>query len=171
GCWSVITIELNVNPSPIAPVALNNIVVCDDDNNPQNAITGVDLTQRTPDVLAQQPAGGSYTVTYYNSQLAAQDGTAPIIPATNYIGTNGETIWVRVEDNTTGCYNLGSFQLVINTPLLLTTPAPLSVCDDDANPNNQFHSFDLTVKTAEITQNLPGYTVAYYPSLADAQNN
>ncbi|MEM0544058.1 T9SS type B sorting domain-containing protein, partial [Flavobacterium sp. j3] len=171
GCWSVIPIELNVNASPIALVGLNDIIVCDNDNNPQNASTGVDLTQRTPDVLAQQPASGSYTVTYYNSQPAAQQGTAPIIPATNYFGSDGDTIWVRVEDTTTGCYNLGSFQLQINTPLLLTTPAPLSVCDDDTNPNNQFHSFDLTVKTAEITQNLVGYTVAYYPSLTDAQNN
>ncbi|MBF6640198.1 hypothetical protein IVB69_01770, partial [Flavobacterium sp. J49] len=56
-----------------------------------------------------------------------------------------------------------------NIPLLLTTPAPLSVCDNDTNPNDQYHSFDLTVKDAEITQNLSGYTVVYYPSLALAQ--
>ncbi|MBF6639871.1 hypothetical protein IVB69_00115, partial [Flavobacterium sp. J49] len=63
GCWSVIPIELNVNPSPIAPIDLDDIVVCDDDNNTQNAITNVDLTVNTPSVLAQQPlAASNYTV-------------------------------------------------------------------------------------------------------------
>ncbi|WP_443667533.1 Ig-like domain-containing protein, partial [Flavobacterium terrisoli] len=168
GCWSVLPIELNVNPSPIAPFNLDDIVVCDDDNNPQNAITGIDLTIQTPVVLALQPAGGSYTVTYYTSQAAAELGLAPIIPATNYIGSNGETIWVRVEDDVTGCYNIGSFQLIINIPLLLTVPAPLSICDDDG-VDDQYHTFDLTVRDVMITQGLPGYTVTYYPNLTLAQ--
>ena len=68
--------------------------------------------------------------------------------------TTSQKIWVRVEDNNTGCYNIGSFDIIINIPLLLTTPTPLSVCDDDANPNNQFHSFDLTVGDVMITQGL-----------------
>ncbi|MBF6640937.1 adhesin, partial [Flavobacterium sp. J49] len=171
GCWSVIPIELNVNPSPIAPIDLDDIVVCDDDNNTQNAITTVDLTVNTASVLAQQPlAPSNYVVTYYNSETAAQLGTSPIINDTNYTATNGETIWVRVENIITGCFNIGSFDIVINIPLLLTTPAPLSVCDNDTNPNDQYHSFDLTVKDAEITQGFSGYTVTYYPSLLDAQN-
>jgi len=164
-CFSVMAIVLQVNPSPIAPVALQDISVCDQDANNQNAITGIDLTIRTPDALAQQPlAGSSYTVTYYNTLASANAGTAPIIPATNYVGTNGDTIWVRVENNATGCYNLGTFHLVINIPLALVTPQPLSLCDDDNSPNDQYHSFDLTVKDAVITQGFSGYTVTYYPS-------
>ncbi|MFN3969694.1 MAG: hypothetical protein ACK4HO_12380, partial [Flavobacterium sp.] len=169
GCWSVIPIELNVNPSPIEPIDLDDIVVCDEDNNPQNAITTVDLTVNTADALSQQPlAASNYTVTYHTS-LAQANNDIPIIPANSYTAMNNQTIWVRVEDNTTGCFNVGSFDIIINIPLLLTTPAPLSVCDDDTNPNDQYHSFDLTVKDAEIAQNLSGYTVTYYPSLADAQ--
>ena len=60
--------------------------------------------------------------------------------------------------------------MIINMPLLLTTPTPLSVCDDDANPNDGFHTFDLTVRDVMITQGLSGYTVTYFPTLADAQN-
>jgi gliding motility-associated-like protein len=120
--------------------------------------------------LAQQPPPTSnYTITYYTSQTAAQAGTAPIIPATSYVATNGQTIWVRVENTLTDCYNIGSFQIIINTPLQLTTPTPLSICDDDTNPNDQYFSFNLTLKNAQITQNLTGYTVTYYPSLALAQ--
>ncbi|MDI9258551.1 T9SS type B sorting domain-containing protein, partial [Flavobacterium sedimenticola] len=172
GCWSVIPIVLNVNPAPVAPVNLADITVCDYDNNTQNGQFLVNLTIRTNDVLAQQPlAASNYTVTYHDSLLNAQNDLA-INPATSYYATNGQTIWVRVEDNTTGCYNIGTFLVVINAPLLLTTPAPLSLCDNDATPNNQFTEFDLTVKDAEISQNLnaSGYTVTYYPSLTDAQN-
>jgi len=169
GCVTVMPIVLRVNPSPIAPINLDNIEVCDQDNNTQNAVTGVDLTVRTADVLAQQPlAASNYTVTYYTSSTAAQQGTSPIIPATNYV-TTSQKIWVRVEDNNTGCYNIGSFDVIINIPLLLTTPTPLSLCDDDANPNNQFHSFDLTVRDVMITQGLSGYTVTYYSTYALAQ--
>ncbi|MFM7016756.1 MAG: adhesin, partial [Bacteroidota bacterium] len=168
-CYSILPIELDVNPSPVAPVNLNPIAMCDTDNNPQSGSTLVDLTQQTAAVLAQQTGlASNYTVTYYNSQGAAQGGSAPIIPATGYFGSNLETIWVRVEDKTTHCYNIGSFQLQINTPLLLTTPTPLSLCDVDDHPNDQFHVFDLTVKDSEINMGT-GYQVTYYPSLAAAQ--
>ena len=163
GCFSVITIELTIDPSPVAPVLLDDIVVCDTDNNPQNGNTNVNLTQRTVDALAQQPLSASnYIIEYYNSLAAAQAGTLPIINATNYLVSNGATIWVRVENVATGCYNLGTFKIIINAPLLLTTPAPLSLCDDD--PNNQFHEFDLTVKNLEIAPG--GEVVTYYSTYA-----
>jgi len=159
GCYSILPIELNADPSPIAPVNLDPITVCDQDSNPQSGSTLIDLTQQTAAVLAQQTgAAADYTVTYYTSLLLAQGGAFPIIPAAGYIGSDGQTIWVRVEHNTTHCYNIGSFELHINKPLLLTTPTPLSVCDVDANPNDQFHVFDLTIKDTQINQGT-GYTV------------
>ena len=170
GEFAVGSIQLIVNDAPVA-VVLNPIVVCDQDSNPQNAITLVNLTQQTAAVLAQQTqAASNYTVMYYTSLVSAQLGTAPILNDTNYFGSNLEMIWVRVEDVTTGCYNIGSFLLQINKPLLLTTPLPLSLCDDDASPNNLFHVFDLTYRDVLITQGLTGYTVNYYPSIVDAQN-
>ncbi|MEO7173456.1 MAG: hypothetical protein ABIW86_11650, partial [Flavobacterium sp.] len=170
-CYSTLPIVLSADPSPVAPVNLDPITICDQDSNPQSASTLLDLTQRTPDALAQQTgAATDYTVTYYTTQLLAEGGTAPIVNDASYNGTDGQTIWVRVEHNTTHCFNIGSFLLEINTPLLLTTPTPLSVCDGDAAPNDQHHAFDLTVKNTEINQGT-GYTVTYYPSLADAQNN
>ena len=52
----------------------------------------------------------------------------------------------------------------MNIPLALTAPAPLNVCDDDANPNDLHTTFDLTVRDILITGGLPGYSVTYYPS-------
>jgi large repetitive protein len=170
GCWSTLPITLNVNPSPIAPINLNPIVVCDQDSNPQNASTPIDLTQQESAILAQQTgAASNYTVEYYSSQLLAEQGTSPIINNTNYIVSDGATIWIRVELIATGCSNIGSFQVVINKPMSLPNSLPpLSLCDVDTNPNNQFHIFDLTQGTTTLPL-VTGVTVAYYPSLALAQ--
>ncbi|NMH23795.1 adhesin, partial [Flavobacterium sp. SE-s27] len=96
GCFSVMPITLEVNPSPIAPIDLDDIEVCDTNANNQNGQMTVDLTIRTADVLAQQPLPASnYTVEYYTSQIEAEAGNLPIIPADNYSASNGQTIWVR----------------------------------------------------------------------------
>ncbi|WNM18388.1 T9SS type B sorting domain-containing protein [Flavobacterium capsici] len=168
GCIGITTVELNVNPSPEAITGLPNIEICDTDSNTQNGQTIVNLAQQTPLVLAQQPLPASaYTVTYYTSQTLAEQGSLPIMNVTNYTNTtNPQTIWVRVENIASKCYNIGSFQIIVGTPLVVATPQPINECDDDANPNDQHTNFDLTVR--QITA-LPGYTINYYPSLAEAQ--
>ncbi|MFB9088660.1 T9SS type B sorting domain-containing protein, partial [Flavobacterium paronense] len=165
GCRSIIPIELNVNPQPITPFTVPNLIQCDEDNNPQNLSMIFDLTQNDAPVLAiQTSAASNYTVTYYTSQTDAIAGIAPIIPSSHYVGANHEIIWVRVENNNSNCFAVGSFELLINPPLALTTPTPLSICDADAIPNNQYTQFDLTVKNNQITGGLPNMTVTYYPS-------
>ncbi|WP_333666700.1 T9SS type B sorting domain-containing protein, partial [Flavobacterium sp.] len=165
GCRSVIPIALDVEPQPLMPISIAPLIQCDEDNNPQNQSMLFDLTQVTPIVLAvQSSAPSNYTVTYYTSQTAAIAGIAPIIQATGYMGSNHQIIWVRVENNASECFAIGSFELLVNPPLPITTPAPLSLCDSDANPNNQYTVFDLTIKNAEITQGQPNMTVTYYPN-------
>lgn len=170
GCSVIIPIELEVNPSPIA-VSMPSIVVCDSDTNTQNSMTLIDLTQQTPTILEAQPLPAlSYLVTYFTSQSSAEAGLSPIVPANNYIGSDGEIIWYRVELGTTHCFAVGSFNIIINRPLPLTTPTPLQVCDSDANPNDQYTVFDLTIKDPEMTQGSLNAFVTYYPSLLNAQN-
>ncbi|NMH23750.1 hypothetical protein, partial [Flavobacterium solisilvae] len=95
--------------------------------------------------LAQQPLPASnYTVEYYTTEALAEDGDFPIINTTNYSASNGQTIWVRVENNATGCYNLGTFQVIVGIPLVVPTPQPINECD--TLPNDQFAVFDLTVR-------------------------
>ena len=168
GCWSTLPIELNVNPSPSAPVNVPNIEVCDTDTNTQNAITNVNLAQQTAIVLAQQPLPAtSYVVTYHTNPTDAGTGNNEIVNTSSYSASNGQTIWVRVENIATGCYNVGSFQVLINIPLIVATPTPINECDDDANPNDQFTNFDLTVRTIAPAD----HTLNYYPSLGQAQSN
>ncbi|MGC4042083.1 MAG: PKD domain-containing protein [Flavobacterium sp.] len=165
GCRKVIPIELEVQPQPETPITVPNLVQCDEDSSPQNGSMIFNLTQNNVAVLAIQPlAAANYTVTYHHLQSDAIAGVPEIIQTTNYVGTNHEIIWVRIENNATGCFSIGSFELLINAPLALTTPAPLSICDADANPNNLFTSFDLTVKNNEITGGQAGMTVTYFPN-------
>ncbi len=165
GCRSVIPIELNVEPKPKMPTNIPPIVQCDEDNNSQDFTMLFDLTQITPIVLAvQDMASSNYTVTYYVSEADAIAGLSPIIQSTAFTGTNNQIIWLRVENNASHCFAIGSFMLSINRPLLLTTPLPLSICDNDASPNNLYTVFDLTVRNNVITQGQPNMTVTYYPS-------
>ncbi|TBX69926.1 T9SS type B sorting domain-containing protein [Flavobacterium silvisoli] len=165
GCRSVIPIELHVDPQPEIPVNIDSVIQCDQDNNPQNQSMVFNLTQITPLVLAEQdlPAS-SYSVTYYTTQTNAISGLNPIINTTSYTGFNHQIIWIRIENNSTYCFAIGWFELLINPPLALTTPTPLNMCDDDNVPNNLYTVFDLTVKNSEITQGQPNMIVTYYPS-------
>ncbi len=168
GCQSVIMIELETIDSPQVPT-LGDLTECDNDSNPTDNRTYFDLTVQTPIVLAAQGAG-TFEVEYYLSQADAQLGTAPIVVADNYFsnGSNPQTIWVRVSDPAGECFDVGSFELIINSSLVLTTPAPLSLCDDGAPSALPQMVFNLTVKDSEITTGLPGYTVTYFPSYAQA---
>lgn len=168
GCATILPIELEVNPAPVAPI-VSSLAVCDTDANPQDGTTIVDLTVQVSQILAVQTLPPSnYEVSFYSNQSSAETGMSQLIPSA-YMGTNGQTMWYRVESNTTQCYTIGTFQLIVSAPFAVTTPGPLSVCDDDANPNDQFVTFNLTLKDTEINQNHPNYLVTYYPSLAFAQ--
>jgi gliding motility-associated-like protein len=172
GCYSVIMIELNANPSPVIPVTtvLQDLTICDADNNNQNGFATFDLTVQRPIVLAAQSGpAGNYNVRFYTSLANGQAGIAPIIGESNFMNTvNPQTIWVRVNNTVTGCYSIGTFKLIVGMPLALIAPAPLSLCDDGPTSVMPTRAFDLTVKDNEITQNLSGYTVVYFPSYANA---
>jgi gliding motility-associated-like protein len=168
GCVSVRAIVLVVNPRPEMPT-LPNLTQCDTDSNTQNGLSTFNLSVQTPVILAAQSGAASgYQVRYFTTEQNAIDNVSWIATPNSYPSTsNPQIIWVRVTHLTSGCYRTGSFELIVNIPLALTFPTPLSLCDEGL-PNNQFTVFDLTVRTNEITQGLGGYTVAYYPSYQNA---
>ncbi len=175
-CFSVTTIQLEVNPTPIVPPAtvLPDLTQCDQDVNPFNGFTSFDLTVQNPLLLGVQTGTGPFVITYHTSVNQAQNGTGPIVPASAFTNTsNPQTIWVRIVDSSTIglCASVGSFQLIVNKPLQLTPPTPLALCDDGATTTIPTREFDITVKNNQIlgANAALGYTISYYPSLADAQ--
>ena len=166
GCRNVMMVTLEVNPSPVVP-PLDGLVECDQDTNPNDGRTFFDLTQQSQ--VITDALGAGYQIEYFESQAEAEAGVGAIVDADNYLSVapSPQTIWVRVSDALGQCYGVGSFTLSVNTPLALTTPSALSVCDEGTPGTSPTTVFDLTVKNNEITGGLSGYTVTYYVTQAD----
>lgn len=158
GCYSVAPLQLIVNPVPVVPAQIDDLVVCDTN---ADGTTRVDLQAHAEQDLLDAQLPGNYTVRFYTLEADAEAGLGnSITNPTNYPATNGQVIWVRVTNTDTGCYNVGSFTVVIN-PALSFAPVEYSLCDD-ALPNDGFTVFDLTSQIGNLTRNLPGYSVAFY---------
>ena len=108
-----------------APGAAQPLTICD------AATTGVfNLTNNAAAILA--PIGNSYTLTYYLTEQAANegvDGTEIPTPTAYTNISNPQTIYVRAE-NAAGCFGVTSFELIINdlTPEF-TLPDDFSICE------------------------------------------
>jgi len=138
GQVTILPYNLSVNPIPI--VQNISYTLCDNDSNPNDGMTGVDLTQQTPAVLAQQTgAANNYIVTYYTNQIDAEAGMSFIITATNYV-TSTTTIWVRVENITTQCHNTGAIELILQ-----------DCGGSSCSPSTNLVTTDITETSATLT--------------------
>jgi gliding motility-associated-like protein len=172
-------ITLGVEPTTAEEV--NGLELCDtlDDGDGFNGIVQTfDLESQTLGILGtQNPA--DFTVTYYTSAANALSGSGSIANTTMYENTtaNLETIFVRVENNSSGCFTAQtSFDIIVNPLPVANFVDNLEVCDDntDGSAQNGFsQSFDLELQTPGIlgTQNPTQFSVTYHASLADAQAN
>ena len=177
GCFAIMSVDIYVNPAPVMPLNLSTIVNCDTDSNTQDGCTTFNLETQTPIILAAQFTG-SYSVSYYTTQAAAEDTPAglAIFNTTSYTACGTSTIWVRVENTTTNCFSVGSFQLQVNTPIVLNDPTlPIlptlySLCDytQPASPSNdQYAIFNMS---AFLAPYLPaGYTLDFFLDAAHTQ--
>ena len=138
--------------------------ICDD--NIADGIAVFDLTIKNAEVLGGQNSN-DFSVTYYGNQMNADANMNPLTnPFTNT--SNPQTVYVRVEELSTGAFDTATLDLVVNQSPIVFTPAPLEYCDDD---NDGFGTFTLTDADIEITGGAPGYAVTYYETMADATNN
>ncbi|NMH26485.1 hypothetical protein G6047_00440, partial [Flavobacterium sp. SE-s28] len=172
-CERVLPITLNVTPAPVIPaVTPGPLEVCDTLGNTQDGFALFDLTAYEADILAAQTGTGTYTIEYYTSLAAAQDGLLPIINPAQYQGTSGE-IWYRIEGSVNDCSNIGSFLIQVNAPLALPVSiGQWSQCDTDpVGPAIATEPFDLTSLPASIAVNFPavpaGSVVTYYANQSD----
>lgn len=134
GCSTYYKFNLKVDPLPIAHQP-NDLVECDDDFD---GILEFDLSQQTASVLGGQNPN-LYTVTYHNTATQANANTSAL--DMNYMAFDSELIYVRIENNTTGCYSLTQFTITIN-PIPVVDIEDQVICLDNfpllvsANTNN-----------------------------------
>ena len=152
-CSMYYEFTLNVNPLPLANQP-NNLEACDDDFD---GILEFNLLQQNTAILGGQNPN-LYTVTYHNTALQANENNSAL--ATDYMAFNNETIYARVENNNTECYNITNFSAIIN-PLPVTDILDQVICLDNSpllvsantnNPTDQYlWSTGETIPEIEIT--------------------
>ncbi|MBD0832061.1 T9SS type B sorting domain-containing protein [Aestuariibaculum sediminum] len=169
GCANTTTLTIDVTLSPNVLRDTQYIDACDTDRD-GNAI--FDLTIREDDIL--QGLNG-VTVTYHQSVADANSGTNPINDPNNFEYTNstpepGEaTIYVRIEDDNTGCATVVPLEIHTNLLLTGTDTNEFALCDD--GNGSGFINFDLYTVEGYIINDLPfPISVNFYENQADLDN-
>lgn len=125
GCVAIKSFQLKVTTPPTAHQP-NNLEKCERELNSHDAY--FNIHSQTPSILNGLPAA-EYTVTYYTSLEAANAGTAPMY-TTNYLASNGTTIYARMQNNTDGaCYSITHFQIIVHTVPVAQTLQSILQCD------------------------------------------
>jgi valyl-tRNA synthetase len=174
GCRNVVPFGINIQIIPSPEMAdLEDLVLCDEDASNQNGATVFDLTQQDPILLESLPGTAEdYYIYYFTSLANAELGTPRITNPGTFNGSNGQQIWVRVEDKATECFGITSFMLEVQAPLALTTPPMFTICNS-ALPNDAIETFDLTTQYDIILgpQGVgQGYTVEFFETEQDREN-
>lgn len=166
GCYDIVELQLIVNPAPVVPQDLPDLIACD-----ENGTSVFDLTVQE-DLILGNPPQTDVTITYHLTEADALLGINFIVqPDVFTNSSNPQTIWVRLDDDLTDCFAIGHFNLIVTNGLPITDPTPLEVCDDLGEPNDGFTAINLTVKNNEITNGVLTQGVSYFETEDDAQNN
>ena len=171
-CTNIAPLELVVNPLPI-PIQPVEFELCDDieSGSDTDEFSTFNLPSRDDEIT-----GGNtdWVVSYYLTQADADVGT-PALPDLyqNTIMAN-QTIFARVEDINTGCFDTITLTLVVNPLPSPTTIAPLEECDtmeNDGDPDNDGDAiFDLSGQvTTDIINGEAFVTLSFHETLADAE--
>ncbi|WP_299890604.1 T9SS type A sorting domain-containing protein [uncultured Lacinutrix sp.] len=164
GCSSFTTTTIRVLPNP-SPGNPDDLIVCSNSNNEI-----FDLTQNEL-IIFNGEVGN--TISYYTSQADAITATNAIVNPTFYNNTSSpETIYVRLENNMSGCFSLVNFDIVVNLSPEVVPVDDYIICELFADG---VAVFDLESKTPEILSlvdpfNTGDFSVTYYETQVDADN-
>src|SRR5699024_7549121 len=177
GCFVVRPLTLIVLESPEIQ-DLEDLYVCDDET--QSGFAVFDLTVNEENIFGGEAAPEDVVVTYHETQEDGETGSNAIAVPSHYTNvTNPQRIYVRVENEETGCYDTfdyeddNSFMLYVEDMPDLAD-AYLAVCDDDyeAEPYPQV-VFNLYDALEDLTGNssLPAtQEINFYASETDLNN-
>ncbi|MEM6720196.1 MAG: choice-of-anchor L domain-containing protein [Bacteroidota bacterium] len=161
GCYVIIPFNLIVNLPPL----LNNVTeatFCDAE------VPGTVDVRQIDDIIIDDSTGVS--LSYHNSAADADSDTNPLPDIYTYM-LNPETIFIRAEDISTGCYFVQSIDINILPNPIANPVSNMEACiSDNANTTQ---TFNLTDQNATIlgTQNAASFTVSYHVSIEDAEND
>ena len=166
-CFSYVELLLLVNDVPQINTEPSSLEVCDDDTD---GLGLFDLSLSNEEVLnGLDPL--DFTITYYESPENAENTENPITTPFAYTNITpfNQTVWVHVENNTTGCYNTSSIELTVNELPVLIQPDPLNLCDYN-NPGDEVEEFTLEDSIGQVLQGQTGIGITFYETQEDADN-
>ncbi|MGJ8592448.1 MAG: choice-of-anchor L domain-containing protein [Aquaticitalea sp.] len=163
GCFVTTTLSFSVIGSP--PISYEDVYIdaCDQDHD---GMATFDLNTVINDII--QGLTG-VTVTFHETAQDAESGNNPILNPANYNNTAPEEqiLFIRVENDSTGCASVRAFEIHSNLLLTGTNIQDFSVCDAD---NDGVEQFNLDELATDIINGLEDVTVTFYPTETD-QNN
>ena len=161
-CFTTMPLVLIVNKTP-AITPIRSIRVCDINND---GVETINLRSKESVLLTGLNAA-NYTVTYHINANAAMNGTGAIGNPTSFSTNVSKVVFVRVKDNTTGCYVVHRIDLELVTMPVVANPLPTYYkCDTDGNG---FEIFDLGSLKLGIIGTQQGVDVTFHYNSADAQ--
>ena len=142
-----------------------NLEQCDTDAV-LDEISTFDLTVNTPIAVGSQ---NNVSATYHTSNNDALLGANSIFAANNFQNTsNPQTIYLRLTNTLTQCFDVTEFSLTVNPGIILGTPENLFGCDINGNG---FYTFDLSQNDINVNPDLINNEVSYFTNENDALTN
>ena len=148
-CFSYVELLLVVNDVPQINPEPSSLEVCDDDTDGFGLF---DLSLSNDELLVGLDPS-DFTITYYETPENAENAENPIVTPFAYTNITpfNQIVWVRVENNTTACYNTSSIELTVNELPVLTQPDPLNLCDYN-NTGDEVEEFTLEDSIGQVLQ-------------------
>jgi gliding motility-associated-like protein len=132
GCANgITTFDVIVNPEPITE-EVSNLSYCDDalDGDDTNGfVQNIQLDDQISDILGTTQDAADFTVTFHETRQDATDGMNALSSPYSNTVANQQTIYVRVENNATGCFNDDfTFEVIVNPLPTFEVTTPQIVC-------------------------------------------
>ena len=160
GCNSIGFFNLIIDTAPLfTEVPLFQI--CDDITT--DGFTEFDLDSLYPTIVA---GASNLIVSYYLTEVDAEAGTVPTLPSPYTNTINSELIWVRIENDITGCFGIFVMELNVISPIA-GTPTALSECDQ--TPYDGIAEFNINEADIDIINGQTNNFVTYHETLAQAE--
>lgn len=165
GCFNTTTLDVTILNTPHAAIDRPYINACEAGSGGFETFDLTSLIDDLLDGLTDIPEN------FYESEEDAEAGINPIANTSNYqnIVADFQTIYLKIVDNVTGCFTIVPIELhtnIIQTGLVL---ADFNGCDDPSQDG--IVDFDLLSIESQLLNGYEGFTVSFYESQTDQENN
>ncbi|WP_298550727.1 choice-of-anchor L domain-containing protein [uncultured Algibacter sp.] len=124
GCPIITSFILQINENPVANTP-PDLVDCDND---YDGVQNFDLTTNNSIILGGL-SPSNYSISFYDTIGNAETDTDAL--SNNYPSVNGETIFVRLENNNTGCFSTTQFNLRVNPLPIVPLNEIIPLCNNE----------------------------------------